>query len=691
MLLLTALLAIVAGAAFAAFTAASANGSQPVLEREGEQKLTAAPGEESEHGRFGSSVALSGSGDLALVGAPSENGGVGGAFTFARSEDGWAEQGAELTVPAADSEGEGCSSEAAGEELEEGEESTEESSEEAGEESHACHFGRSVALSEDGSTAVVGAPRENGNRGAVWIYTRSGTSWTQATELSSPEPGLTRHFGVAVAISANGDTIAVGAPLLRGRVWVFTRSGSSWVPVGGAIAGAGEEGEGYFGHSLALSADGETVLVGAPYDNGKQGAVWIFTRSGSGWMQQGSTITGAGAGSESRFGSSVALSADGSTALVGARGAESGEGVAAVYKETDGSWARQGSLTGAKEASEGFGYSVALSADGTTALIGADDGENDRGDAWQFEYSGGSWQLHAKLGAKLAQRGAAHFGSSVALSAEGQWILLGGPFSEKLGAAWTFGPRPSVSAVTPGEGPSEGGTPVTISGENLAQAEAVSFGEKEVSFEVTPAGTIVAISPPGTGKVDITVRNKFGVSSISALDKFAYKMSTGHKNEEEPVGGGTGKNGNTTGGSAGGTGTRTPTATGPSSETVVLGFGAARAPDCGASLLSRKISVQKNYRALFTLVGAGAGSCSGKLRLQVRLKITKKRYRTWAIGTASFSISAAKRVTIKIRLNRLGRTLLESHHGRLNAGLVIVKSTPSPTRAHTASVRLTRR
>jgi hypothetical protein len=101
--------------------------------------------------------------------------------------------------------------------------------------------------------------------------------------------------------------------------------------------------------------------------------------------------------------------------------------------------------------------------------------------------------------------------------------------------------------------------------------------------------------------------------------------------------------------------------------------------------------VQKNYRALFTLVGAGAGSCSGKLRLQVRLKITKKRYRTRAIGTASFSISAAKRITIKIRLNRLGRTLLESHHGRLNAGLVIVKSTPSPTRAHTASVRLTRR
>lgn len=689
--MLAALIALLAGAAYGASAAVSADGSSTYLETEGEQKLTAALDEGSERSRFGSSVAISGDGDLALVGAPSDDGGIGAAFTFTRSESGgWSQQGTLLTVPSTGTEGEGCSNDVGGEETEEGEEAGEEGVAEA----HACHFGRSVALSEDGSTAVVGAPRENGNSGAVWIYTRAGSSWTQATELASPEQGQNRHFGVSVAVSANGDTIAVGAPLLRGRVWVFARSGSSWAPVGSALAGAGEEGEAFFGHSIALSADGETVAVGAPGDNGKHGGVWIFARAGSGWAQQGAKITGADEVSEGRFGSSVALSGDGRTALVGGRGNENGLGAAWIYSQTGSGWAQQGPmLTGARQASEGFGYSVALSADGASALVGADEGESGHGEAWLFERSGGNWQLQAQLGAKLTQRGAARYGSSVALSAEGRWRLLGGPFSEKMGAVWVFGPRPSVTSVAPETGSTDGGTKVEIQGENLAQAEAVDFGGAAATeLEVISAKSIRVTSPPGMGKVDITVRTPFGVSSTSQADVFAYKISTGRgggKGEKEGGGEvGTGSGSSVVGG---GSTQPTPLPSGPSSETVVLGFGATHPPSCGASLLSRKISVQRNYRALLKLVGAGIGSCSGKLRLQVRMRISKKRYRTRTIGTARFSIAASKRVTIKIKLNGLGHTLLASRHGRLNATLVIVKSKPSPTRARTASVRLTRR
>jgi hypothetical protein len=190
------------------------------------------------------------------------------------------------------------------------------------------------------------------------------------------------------------------------------------------------------------------------------------------------------------------------------------------------------------------------------------------------------------------------------------------------------------------------------------------------------------------GKVDVTVTTPFGVSSTSAADEFTYKISTGRGGGGKPEGGGESNGGGTGNGGSGGT---TPGASGPSSETVVLGFGAAHTPSCSASLLSRKISVQRNYRALFRLVGAGAGACSGKLRLQVRMKVSKRHYRARTIGTASFAIAASKRVTIKIRLNALGRALLASRRGHLNASLVIVKSRPSPTRAHTASVRLTRR
>ncbi len=687
--MIAALLALMAGVACGAIVAVSADGSPSALQQEGEQKLTAAAGEGNERSRFGSSVALSGDGDLALVGAPSENGGIGAAFTFTRSESGgWSQQGAPLTVPAAAAEGEGCSNEISGEETEEGEEAGEE-----GAEMHACYFGRSVALSEDGSTAVVGAPRENGNGGAVWIYTRSGSGWTQATQLDSPEPGLNRHFGVSVAVSADGDTIAVGAPLLRGRVWVFARSGSNWVPVGSALAGAGEEGEGFFGHSVALSADGETVAVGAPGDNGKRGGAWVFSRSGAGWAQQGSKITAAGEVSEGRFGSSVALSGDGHTALVGARGNEDGVGAAWIYSESGGGWAQGAMLTGGGEASEGFGYSVALSANGASALIGAYEGEGGKGDAWLYERSSGTWGSQAQLGAKLTQRGAARYGSSVALSAEGRWRLLGGPFSEKIGAVWVFGPRPSVTAVSPEGGPSDGGTEVEIRGENLTEAEVVSFGGVSTEeFKVTSAKSIIVTSPPGMGKVNITVKTPFGVSSLSDADVFTYKISTGRGGGGGGGGtGGGGGGGNGSEGSTGGAVTTTPAASGPSSETVVLGFGASHAPSCSASLLSRKISVQRNYRALFKLLGAGVGACSGKLRLQVRTKVSRRHYRTRTIGTASFSIAASKRVTIKIRLNGLGRALLASGHGHLKAGLVIVKSKPSPTRAHTASVRLTRR
>jgi hypothetical protein len=687
------LLVLVLGAGFGGAAAVDASGQAPVLEREPEQKLAATASEENQRGRFGSDVAISGDGTLALVGAPDEDGGVGSVWTFARSQSGWSEQGPELTVPAVDSEGGGCTNETSGEEEpEEGEEVGEEPGEEELEQPHPCNFGRSVALSEDGSTAVVGAPRENGNSGAVWIYTRSGAGWTQATKLNSPEPNLNRRFGVSVAVSADGTTIAVGAPRLRGRVWVFRRSGSSWVPIGGGLAGTGEEGEGFFGHSVALSADGETVVVGAPSDSDKQGAAWIFAHSGSGWAQQGSKVTGDGESGEGRFGSSVALSGDGKTALVGAHGNDEGSGAVWAYTDTEAGWFQQGpALSGGGQAAEGFGDSVALSADGATALIGASDAEENRGATWLFERSGGSWQEQAKLGAGSTEQGMGRFGSSVALSAEGQWMLVGGAFDQRLGAVWAFGPRPTVTGLAPATGSSSGGTEVTISGENLSGATAVRFGSTPAKrFEVISQKSIVAESPAGMGTVPVTVESKFGVSSAGASDQFTYKISTG-------VGGGKGKEGSggetASGGSSAGSsdaGTGTPAASGPSSETVVLGFGAVRAPVCGASLLSKSIAVQRNYNASFRLLGAGVGKCAGKLTLRVRLKLADKRYKTKTIGAASFSVAASKRVVIKVRLNRLGRALLKSRHGRLGAKLVIVKSSPAPTRAHTASVHLRR-
>jgi hypothetical protein len=98
---------------------------------------------------------------------------------------------------------------------------------------------------------------------------------------------------------------------------VFTRSGATWTQQGSKLTGGGESGEGAFGASVALSADGNTALIGAPHDNGYFGAAWAFTRSGSTWAQQGEKRTGGGESGEGAFGYSVALSAAGDTALIG--------------------------------------------------------------------------------------------------------------------------------------------------------------------------------------------------------------------------------------------------------------------------------------------------------------------------------------------------------------------------------------
>jgi len=671
----------------------------PMVEAEPEQKLDAgseklsagSSGDPAERSRFGWSVALSGEGDTALVGAPSEDEGVGAAWIFTRSASGWIQQGAKLTMPQSALVGASCSDEPEDEGVGEGE-------------VHPCHFGRSVALSADGNTAVIGAPREHGNTGAVWIFTRAGADWT-GSELSSPElsgsePASRGRFGVSVAVSADGGTLAVGAPRFDGgRVWTFTRSGSSWSPLGGPLTGAGEEGQGLFGQSVALSADGQALLAGAPSESEQRGAAWGFKRSGSGWEEQGPKLTGGAPSPEAHFGSNVALSGDGSTAAVGARGADNGNGAAWVFSNTGTGWVEQGPALEGEEPGEGFGASIALSFDGSIAVVGAGGAESHRGRTWLFERDGGSWgTAQEKLGTGVSGRGPIGFGSSVALSADAETVLVGAHSDERAGAAWVFGPAPSVSAVTPNTGGAAGGTHVTITGEHLSGATAVRFNATTARVTGESAKSITAESPPGTGTVDVTVETPVGVSATSAADRFTYTGKGG--------GGGGGGGGGSGGGGTGPppppspptpnvgevpgvTGSLSPLGTG--SELVVLSFGPSAHPTCGVSLLSSRIAVQAHARALVRLKAAGAGTCRGSLTLKVKLKSAKGRSRSKSIGVVSFSLAAGKVAAVKLALNASGRALLRADHGHLRASLVVLKSVPTPAQARTASVRLARR
>jgi hypothetical protein len=304
-------------------------------------------------------------------------------------------------------------------------------------------FGTSVALSRNGDTALIGGPVDDGGVGGVWVFTRSGSSWTQqGPKLTGGGESGKGGFGSNVALAAEGNTALIGAPLDNrdtGAVWIFKRSGSTWTQQGSKLDGSGERGVIYFGKSVALSSSGTSALIGGQVNNSDAGAAWVFTRSGSTWRRRVAKLAGSGASGQGRFGSSVALSADGKTALVGGYANDS-VGGAWVFTRSGSSWHQQGrELTGSGE-SEGanFGFSVALSDTGNTALIGGPGEQTNAGAVWVFTRSGSSW---SQQGPKLTSSESADssFGSSVALAGNGNIALVGDPDeNSNSGGTWVL-------------------------------------------------------------------------------------------------------------------------------------------------------------------------------------------------------------------------------------------------------------
>jgi len=235
-------------------------------------------------------------------------------------------------------------------------------------------FGSAVALNGDGNTLVVGAPREDSNRtgvtggavneansgnaapesGAVYVYTRIAGNWAQHAYIKASNSGAGDAFGIAIALSSNGDTLAVGARSEAssltgvtagmvdemtsgnaapnsGAVYVFTRSTGNWSQqayVKASNSGATDQ----FGTSVALSADGNSLAVGAPFEDGSgsgigsafddfaadAGAVYVYVRSAGAWSAQAYVKTSSNLADPDRFGISVALDSSGNTLAVGA-------------------------------------------------------------------------------------------------------------------------------------------------------------------------------------------------------------------------------------------------------------------------------------------------------------------------------------------------------------------------------------
>lgn len=314
----------------------------------------------------------------------------------------------------------------------------------------AGHQGWSVGLSADGTTTIVGGPGYLS--GGAWVFTRGGGAWMQqGSRLAGTGYGIgMAEQGWSVAISGEGNTAIVGArsDSNPGAAWVFTRSGGVWLQQGGKLVGAGAIGAALQGYSVAISKDGNTVVVGGPGDNFGAGGAWVFTRRGGLWSQQGNKLIGTGAVGAAAQGISVAISADGNTAIVGGPADDSFVGAAWVFTRGPGGWSQQGRKVVGAGAVGPYparqGSSVAISGDGNTTIVGGPSDNADTyyfgvGAVWVFTRRGDAWtQQGSKLvGAEAV--GAANQGHSVAISEGGTTVIVGGPDDNRgAGAAWVF-------------------------------------------------------------------------------------------------------------------------------------------------------------------------------------------------------------------------------------------------------------
>ena len=312
---------------------------------------------------FGDSVGVSG--DTAIIGAPGEDSlgnGAGAAYLFTNSGTRWAQTNKLAWWDT-----------------------------EAGD-----RFGESVAI--DGNYTIMGAGGDDANgssSGSAFIFYYNAGQWEPQRQLNPSDPNTNDDFGTVVDI--NGDTAIVSAPTQNearpGAVYVFTRSGTSWTQQQKLTASDSAAGD-YFGQSVAL--DGDTIVVGRPQENSFQGSAYVFTRTAGVWTQQKKLLLGEASPNDD-FGWDVAVDESAGTILVGAPGrnfSRPNQGLAAVYTGGGASWTEVAGLSSVQPSSDSDRAGTSVDIDNGIAVVGTpyfDEGSSDQGCVWAFGGAGNSW------------------------------------------------------------------------------------------------------------------------------------------------------------------------------------------------------------------------------------------------------------------------------------------------------------
>ena len=426
--------------------------------------------------QFGTAVAVSGDGNTMAVGAvgetsaskginsvPSGNAPYSGAVhVYSRSATGWKQQ---AYVKASNT-------------------------------AEGAQFGGSVALSKDGNLLAVGAPGEssaakgiNGDQndrsiddaGAVYLFTRNGTMWTQQAYVKASNTFATDTgyaFGTALALSADGKTLAVGSAAEAsngwgvngnqtdhsaqdaGAVYTFVYDGNNWSQQGYLKPWNTTAGGGLFGYAVGLSGNGDTLAVGAQNEDATRGGVYVFRRAHGVWSQETRFPDAPNAEGDDQLGCSVAISDDGNTIVSGAceedallvgiqpptaggndRSTDVSTGAAYVWVHgADGRWSLQTYMKSFNtRVNDQFGWSLAMSGDGNTIAVGAhyedsgakgingdmtDFSMEDAGAVYIYTRSGNTWVPTSYVKPSNTEA-TEEFGTPVAISTDGKVLVVG--------------------------------------------------------------------------------------------------------------------------------------------------------------------------------------------------------------------------------------------------------------------------
>lgn len=362
-------------------------------------------------------------------------------------------------------------------------------------------FGIDIALSTDGNSLAVGANGESSNAtgvngaqdnnaasysGAVYVFKRTDHNWMQQVYLKASNTEASDGFGISLALSGDGNTLAVNAmnedsnasgingdqsnnaKLSAGAVYVFIQSAGNWSQQA-YIKASNPDSNDLFGNSMSLSDDGNTLAVSAYWEDSnasginadqvnnlahESGAVYVFTRAANNWSQQ-AYIKASNARANAYFGTSLSLSAAGDTLAIssfeessyatGVDGDQNdtsapGSGAVYVFERNASVWSQQSYLKASNtESNDRFGYNICLSASGNTLAVGAtgedsagtglfanqaDNSASGAGAAYVFGRSASSWQQVSYVKATNTNAGD-EFGRTVALSADGSLLAVG--------------------------------------------------------------------------------------------------------------------------------------------------------------------------------------------------------------------------------------------------------------------------